>query len=384
MTWRCLITKAVTGEVVDEIQLCAEPSWETEIGQKGSWSVELALGGPNPKDNIQTYMKSGAHSWVLLHDDQAIQGGMPADGSFNQKERTLSVSGPGILGVLDNRIVHAVGGSPATITASANNYTLSGITPRRVLRELVATSLLDAASGAALPFDITDAQAEVGTTTRTFAAWDFNSVLKKLNDETDNIGGCEFIVRPFTLFQSGVLYVGWKLALGTPQLGNPALDAVWELGAAFGNIDVDYNMSIPKPHRVWSKGAGDGGAAVVGYAENSAALQAAGVVYSDYVDTVHNDAAIKATLDSYAAGILSDRALPLETWSAEVRIDGKNDRGIQISPALGSWVEGDMPLLRITDHPVIPDGDYRRRITGMSNGSAPGLVKLKIQPQPLA
>lgn len=384
MTWRCLITLAHTGQVVDEVQLSADPSWETEIGQKGSWGVELVLGGPNPKDNVLTYMTSGAHAWILLNDDLPVQGGMPGDGGFNQKERTLSVSGAGILGVLDNRIVRAVGGSPATITASANNYALSGITPRRVLRELVLTSLLDTASGAGLPFDLTDAAAETGTTTRNFAAWDFSSVLKKLNDETDNIGGCEFIVRPYTDFQSGIQFVGWKLALGTPQLGNPALAAVWELGAAFGNIDVDYNMSIPRPHRVWSKGAGDGGAAVVGYAENTAALQAANVIYSDYVDTVHNDATIKTTLDGYAAGILSDRAVPLETWTAEVRIDGKNDRGIQISPALGSWVEGDMPLLRITDHPVIPDGDYRRRITGMSNGSAPGLVKLKIQPQPLA
>ncbi|MFD9893319.1 hypothetical protein ACFWY9_28575 [Amycolatopsis sp. NPDC059027] len=370
--------------MVDEVFLSADPTWETEIGQKGSWGVELYLGTPNSKDNVLTYMTSGAHSWVLLYKDIPIQGGMPGDGSFSQDKRTLNVSGPGMLGVFDNRIVRAAGASPSTITSSDNNYSLAGVSSRRVLSELVSRSLADSASGAGLPFDTTDGASETGSTARSFAAWDFNTVLKKMNDETDAVGGCEFIVRPYLYFVSGAPYIGWKLALGSPLLGDASLAAVWEFGAAFGNIDVDYNLSIPRPHRVWSKGSGDGGSAVVGYAENSAALQAAGVIYSDYVDTVHNDVGVKTTLDGYASGILSDRSQPLETWNAEVRIDGKNSRGAQVSPELGGWAEGDKPLLRITDHPVIPDGSYRRRIVGMSNGSGPGLVKLKIQPEPSA
>ena len=383
MTWRCLITEARTGLVIDELKLSAEPSWSTEIGQKGSWGVELVLGKDNPKDNALAYMTAGRYSWVVCYNSQPIQGGMPADGGFEQGTRKLSVSGPGILGVFENRIVRAVGGTPATIAASNNNYTLTGVSRRRIIRELVTRSVLDTASGAGLPFDVTDGETETGSENRSYVAADFNAVLKALNDETTDNGGPEFIVRPFLVIQSGVPYVGWKLASGTPLLGNQTLNATWELGAAFGNIDVDYNMAIPIPHRVWTKGAGSGTVSAVGYANNSTALQAANIIYSDYVDTSHGDVSDKTKLDSYSTATLADKSVAMETWNATVRVDGKNQAGKQISPELGSWAEGDAPLFRVTKHPVIPDNTYRRRIVGMSNGE-PGTVQLKIQPTPLS
>jgi hypothetical protein len=380
VTWRCLITLARTGLVVDEIKLAAAPSWETEIGQKGSWGVACVLGDVNPKDTVLDYMTSEKYSWIVVYKDQPIQGGMPADGGFSQKTRTLSVSGPGILGVFDDRIVRAVGGTPATIAASANNYTLTGVTRRRVIRELVTRSLIDTASGAGLPFDLTDGETETGSENRSFVASDFNPVLRKMQEESDDTNGPEFIIRPFSVLQSGQLFIGWKLAIGTPLLGNASLNAAWELGAAFGNVDVDWNMSIPIPHRVWTKGSGDGTITPVGYADNSPALQAVNVVYRDYVDSSHADVADKTKLDGFSAATLADRAAARSTWTATVRIDGKNKDGLQISPELGSWVEGDAPLFRMTKHPVIPDGEYRRRIVGMSSGNEPGTVALKIQP----
>lgn len=384
-TWRVLVCQARTGVVVDELLPLGDPDWETEIGQKGSWGVQLRLGeAPNFKDSVLDYVTSGAHLWVVCWGSFPVQGGMPTSASFEQSTRTLHVSGAGIGALFDNRVSRTPNGTPATLTAAGNNWTMTNTTQRAYMRELVVKSLGDSDSGASLPFDVSDGAGETGTTTRTVNAWDLNQVWKLLTDETDNNGGCEFIFRPYAFDTAGAPSIGFALRLGNPALGNLALDAAWELNAAFGNIDVDYNLSIPRPHRVWAKGSGDGGAAIIGYAENTATLQAAGVPYADYVDTTHNDASIKATLDGYAAAILNEYSVPKTTWNAEVRIDGKNDRGVQISPELGSWVEGDMPLLRITDHPVIPDGSYRRRIMGMSNGSAPGLVKLKIQELPLA
>lgn len=385
MTWRCLITESTTGVIVNELALSADPDWSTEIGAKGSWSAQVLLGsGPNTKDDVLAYLTSGRYAWIIAYNNFPLQGGMPASGGYQQKTRTLTASGAGILSLFDNRTVRAPNGTPATIANSANNLAFANLTRRRVIRELLANSLADTNSGAGLPFDLTDAAAETGTENRSYSAADLTSFLKRLADETDDNLGPEFIIRPYFLLQGGQPSVAWKGAIGTPLLGNQNLDASWELNAAFGLIDIDYNMSVPIPHRVWAKGAGDGPVTAIGYAENSAALQTAKVPYADYVDTSHSDISDTTKLNSYAAATLAERSVATETWKATVRVDGKNDRGKQISPELGSWSEGDQPLFRVTRHDVIPDGSYRRRITGYSKGAEPGTVALKIKPTPLA
>lgn len=383
--WRIIICQATTGLVVDELVPMGDPDWEREIGAKGSWGCDLRLGdAPNFQDSTLSYVTSGAFFWMVVYGDFPVQGGMPTSATFTQKTQTLRVEGAGIGALFDSRVARTPNGSPETITASGNNWTISNTTQRAYMRELVVKSLGDSDSGATLPFRVNDGEGETGTVTRTVNAYDFGSVWKKLTDETDNQGASEFVFTPYYFTTAGAPSYGFELKLGAPTLGDAGLEAVWELGAAFGTIDVDYNLSVPRPHRSWAKGSGDGAAAVVGYAENTADLQAAGVPYADYVDTTHNDATIKATLDGYAAATLSEFSVPLETWTAEVRVDGRNAQGVQVSPALGEWVEGDAPLLRVTDHPTIPNDSYRRRIVGMSNGSVAGLVKLKIQPTPLA
>lgn len=385
MTWRCLITESTNGVIVDELKLAKDPDWSTEIGGKGSWGAPVRLGrGENNPSDVKAYATSGRYCWVLQYNDLPIQGGLPATGSYTQKDRAFIVSGAGILAVFDNRTVRAPNGTPATIANSANNLAFANVTRRRVIRDLLTNSLGDSSSGAAIPFDVSDGAGETGTENRSYLAADLTSFLKRIADESDDNQGPEIIIRPYALLQGGQPSIAWKAAIGTPLLGNQNLDASWELNAAYGTIDVDYNMATPIPHRVWAKGAGDGPVTAIGYAENSAALQALKIPYADYVDTSHTDVSDTAKLNSYAAATLAERSVAVETWKATVRVDGKNNQGKQISPELGSWSEGDMPLFRVAKHDVIPDGSYRRRITGMSNGQDAGTVALKIKPTPLA
>jgi hypothetical protein len=387
VTWRCLVAETTTGLIVAELNPADAPDWTSEINSKGTWGVSLRLGpepGANPKEDTLNYATAGRYAWVIVYNNTPLQAGMPADGGYEQKTRTLSVSGTGIASLFDNRSVRAPNGTPATIANSANNLAITGATKRRIIRELFAQSLADTNSGAGLPFDITDAATETGTESRSYAAADLTSFLRRLTDEADDNQGPEFIVRPYFTAVGGAPAIGWKAAIGSPLLGNQNLDASWELNAAFSTIDVDYNMSVPIPHRVWVKGAGDGPVSIFGYAENSAALQAAKIPYADYVDTSHSDISDVAKLNSFAAATLAERSVAVETWNVSVRVDGKNDQGKQISPELGSWAEGDQPLFRVTKHQVIPDGSYRRRIVGTGKGQQPGTVALKIKPTPLA
>lgn len=383
--YRVLVCEARTGIVKDELKPSGDPSWSTEIGEKGDWSCELQLGvAPNFKDNVLSYTTSGAYFWMICYDDVPLQGGMPSSAGFAQGTNVLSVSGSGIGALFDSREVRMPNATPATIQNAANNWTAAGMSQRALMREIVVKSLGDSDSGASLPFDVSDGAGETGTFTQFFVGSDLTSVWSRLSDQTETDGGVEFIIRPYLFYTGNLPSIGFKLALGTPALGNLTLNALWESGAAFGNIDVDYNMSIPRPHRVWSKGSSDGGGvALIGYAENTAALQALGVPYADYVDTTHSDSKVLTRLNTFASAVLKEYSVPKETWTMSVRIDGKNRKGIQVSPKLGEWVEGDMPLVRVVRHPVIADGTYRRRIMGMSGGD-PGTVNLKIQDIALA
>lgn len=381
MTWRCLIAESTTGVIVDELKPSEQPSWETEICQKGQWGVSLRIGdGPNAKDNVMAYMTSGRYVWIVGYNNLLLQGGLPATGGFTSSTRTLQVSGPGIGNLFENRTVRTANAAPATIANSSNNFGLNNLSKRRVLTDLIYESLRDTDSGASIPFDINDGAGETGTETRRYFGTDLTNFWRRFTEEADDANGVEFIIRPYYLTQTSV---AWKFALGTPLLGDQNLAAAWELSAAYGDIDVDYNMSVPVPHRVWVKGAGDGSVTAFGYAANTAALQAAKIPYADYVDTSHTDISDVAKLNSYATATLAERSVATETWKATVRIDGKNNQGVQISPELGSWSEGDQPLFRVTRHQVIPDGSYRRRIVGMSQGGQPGTVALTIKPTPL-
>lgn len=389
MTWRVLVCQAKTGVIVGELQPTGTPSWSTEIGEKGDWGCSLQLNARsgsgvlmNPKDDVLAYLTSGAYFWAVANGTFIGQAGPPTGGKF--EDGLFQISGSGIGHLLEHRVARQPNGTPATIGASSNDWGFTTMTKRSYMRELVGKSVADSDSGAVLPIDYSDGNGEVGSVARSVKGHELVSVWKKLTDETDNQDSPEFILRPYFTLVGSAPAIAFKLALGTPKLGDANLPAVWELGAAFGNVSVDYNVAVPRPHRSWSKGAGEGPAAVFGYAQNTAPLQAAGVPYADYVDTSHADVSVKATADGYATANLNDFSVPTETWTASVRIDGKNHAGVQISPALGGWAEGDSPLLRITNHPVIPDGSYRRRIIGMSGNDNPSLVDLKIEPTPLS
>ncbi|MGW4487849.1 hypothetical protein ACWEOE_28875 [Amycolatopsis sp. NPDC004368] len=384
-TYRVLACEATTGIVKGEIYPREAPSWSTEICTKGEWGFNVDLGQRgNSKTDILGWTLGGAHFFAVLHDEHPLQAGFPSSAGFKQSENTFSVSGAGVGAIFDNREVRTPNGQPATILNSANDWTISNASQRAVMREILVKSLGDSDSGAALPFRLNDGAGETGTLTRTYLGKDLTEVWKRLSDETETDNGTEFIFKPYLFFTGQAPSIGWELKLGTPALGNLNLNAVWELSAAIGNTDVDYNLSIPRPHRVWAKGSGDGSTALIGYAENTAALQAQGIPYADYVDTSHSDEKDLTKLNSYASAILKEYSVPKETWSPEVRIDGLNASGKKISPALGEWDEGDMPMLRYTKHPVIADGEYRRRIMGMSNGQNAGTVSLKIQELSLA
>lgn len=378
MAYRVLITDTITGAIVDELEPIQQPKFDVEILTKGSWGVDLILNNTT-NANAMGYALSRKHTWVVCWDSYAIQGGLPASAGFDQASRKLSVSGAGIGSVFDQRTTRAIPGVPATITSSGNSGTFTSFNKRRIVRDLFAAGT--SGTGAGLPIDFTDASGETGSETRTYNGYDFTSWWSRAMDEADSSLGPEFYFQPYITVSGGIRVIYFALKIGSPLLGDQALAAAWELNAAYGAIDLDYNLSIMPPHYTWEKGSGSGGAMITGFADNTTVLNGLGIPYADYAENGHSDVSDPVILNAFASQTAGQLQATQEQWTASVRIDGKNESGVVISPTFGTWNPGDKPLFRITGHPVLADGSYRRRIYGYSDGD-PGTVALKIQPTP--
>lgn len=376
MSFRVLVCETVTGEIVQDVQPAGLPDFSRAISDKGSWEVDVLVDEKANRGIDFTQYTSARFSFAILFDSYVLQAGPVWSYSIDDTKRQVTFSGAGIGSIFSRRIVrNPWGGIPSNITHTANdlNYTLS---LRGILDSLVGEGMGD--TGYDLPINI-EIPAEAGTNTRTYYGYDLKNLWDALVDLSQVIDGPEFDFAPSLNEAENKIY--WDLLMGTPLLGDQDSPAVWDYGAAISSITVDGDASTGPVYRAWEKGSGQDRDVVIGFAQNDAAI-ADGTPALEYVGTEHNDATVKDTLNSYASGDLTEYARPQETWSCSARIDGLNDRGgRKVSPTFGEFALGDKPMIGVHGHFWIPDGDYRRRITGFSKDTSQ-TVSLDLQPEP--
>lgn len=374
--WRALVAETVSGLVVADVALSAEPQFDRSLGDKGSWSVELITDDrANRQVDFHTYVRPPWYSWIVAYDDFPVQAGPTWTHGFKDAERRLTVSGSGLNGIYGRRVVRRASGTPAAITRPDSDLTYTGLSLRGILRQLVADN--HAQDGYALPIDLPGAEA--GTATRTYRGYELGLMWDRMMDLTGVLNGPEFDFAP--VFANNGANIRWRLDIGTPLLGDQDTAATWDYGGALSEIDVDVNGSNAPVTRVWAKGSGQDSAMLVGFAEDTTATSA-GFPGLDFVDGDHTSVEVQQTLNDHARQDLKDLSAAQETWKCTVRIDGLQSRGVDVSPRLGSWALGDAPLFGVSGHPWIPDGSYRKRILGFSQDETATLA-LKLGATPL-
>lgn len=374
--WRALVAETVTGTIVSDVVLAAEPQFNRELGDRGSWTVELITDDKaNREVDFHSYVRPAFYTWIVAYDDRPVQAGPTWTHSFNDADQRLTVSGSGLGGMFTRRVVRRASGNPATVTRPGNDLTYKNLSLRGILRQLVADNLTQPGYG--LPVDLP--APETGSSTRTYRGYELGMMWDRMTDLMGVINGPEFDFAP--IFTSNGAAVRWRLDLGTPLLGDQNTPSVWDYGGALSEIDLDVNGSNAPVSRVWVKGSGQDSAMLVGFAENGAAV-ADGFPGLDFVDSDHTSVELQQTLDDYAAQDLDDLGAAQETWKCTVRIDGLQSHGVDVSPRLGSWGLGDAPLFGVSGHPWIPDGTYRKRVLGFSQDETATLA-LKLGSTPL-
>lgn len=370
-TWRVMVAETTTGNIVADVNPRDLPSFGRKITDKGTWTVNvLPEDRANASLDFHAYTDVGRYSWVILCDDFPVQAGPVVTYQFDENTRNLSVSGVGIQGLFDRRVLRHPSGTTDIVHVS-NDLILNNFTLRGIAREIINANLAQTSYG--LPIDVP--AAETGTNTRTYFGYDLATAWDRLVELSKVINGPEVDFRPYIVTAGN--QIRWELLIGGPTLGNPESLAVWDYGGALGRIDVDVNGSASPCTRVWVKGSGTERTMVSGYAADPT-LIGLGYPPTDYVDNDHTSAVAQDTVTAYAQADLATFAAPTEGWKCAVRIDGTTTQGVEVSPRLGTWGLGDAPLFGLSGHPWLADGQYRRRILGFSSATE-STVDLELQ-----
>lgn len=374
--WRVMVAETVTGNLLADVTPRDLPSFSRALTDKGSWTVNVI---PDDRANatldFHSYTDAGRFSWIVAYGSYVVQAGPTFSYSYDENSRALSVSGTGLQGLFDRRVLRTATGGTSGIVDPAEDVVISNRSLRGIARDIVATNL--AQTGYNLPLDLPEA--ETGDQTRTYYGYDLAKVWERLTDLADVIDGPELDFRPYLV--SGQNQVRWAMDIGAPLLGDQSSAAVWDYGGALSAIDIDVNGSAGPTTRVWVKGSGSERATMTGFAQDTGLVDL-GFPPTDYVDSEHTSVVEQPTLESYADAELAQFSRPTETWSCTVRIDGSSG-GVEVSPALGNWSIGDAPLFGVAAHPWIPDGQYRQRILSYSQQDQAS-VKLDLEPTPAA
>ncbi|MFD0918907.1 hypothetical protein ACFQ16_04045 [Saccharopolyspora rosea] len=347
-----LVLRTTDGEVVSEVRASNVPRFERRINEPGTWSAEVVLGyGGSAAEDLHEWVETGRYSWAVLYGDHVVQAGPVRTWQVADEERKLTVSGAGMAAEFDRRIVRNPRGHTA-VTHPSEDLILRNLSVQGLMVELVRANLDQ--RGYQLPIVLPDP--EPGPESITYHAFDLANVWDRVRDLSQREGGPEFEFRPRLV--DGGRRLEWVLDIGHPRLGDEDAQLVWDNGAAIGPLDVDVDGSRTPVSRVWVKGTGAGRDLLTGVAT----AERPGTPPVDVVDTSHVAERRQDVLDSYAHAVLAAGQVPSGRWETTLRL---GEPGAQ----LDEWSLGDAPLISVTGHPWLPNGTYRRRITGCSDKS---------------
>lgn len=387
--WRVIICETRTGNIVAEVEPIDLPKFSRDLNGTGTVDVGVYLDQKHNKTvDFRTFTAVGKYSWAVVYDTYVCQAGPVWSYSYDETTHVLSVSCGGIQSIFNKRLLRNAffGGGNITDISWDLSYTGS---LSQIMLDLVTESLSMYTSPGNNAFMLPIARPSrsslpSGTAQRNYLGYDLAKVWDRMEELTKVIDGPEIDFAPE--FTDNSSKIQWRLNIGAPKLGDQNTTAIWEYGSAMESIDVDVNGSTSPVMRVWVKGTGSERDLITGYAEDFS-LASQGYPPLEYVDTEHSSTELTGTLDGYAQADLEQFRNPVETWSCSVRIDGEaklNGGSIAVSPRLGSFNLGDAPTVFVDNHPWIPNGGYRKRITGVSSDTQhtmkldfePGVVEL--------
>lgn len=382
-----LAVDTVTGHVMQELPLMAEPTWTQQINQPGSWQITTPLGNPTdlasglPTALLRAAVSKGRISVAICYgdgslNDPIVQAGpiwtdASDDGAANNTQPSLTLGGAGLWSALTARLTVGPSWTPSAGLAA----TSANVTYTSSLQGIASMMLTDTVTRGALPIDIpTPITPTTTPITMAYYGYDMKMVGDNLRDLTQLAGlttadltslgattGPDILFQPY--FSDGS-HVRWKALIGTPTLTQSGKSINFDYGANLQSVTT-ANDGSKLATTQYEKGSGQQASLLWAYAQDST-LTNLGWPLLESVSTAHSDVVDQTTLQKWANAELALYGRPVETWSGVVRAD--------MLPVLGTYYAGFYANYNMINHPWIPDGVYQQRILGISNGQNPGEI----------
>ncbi|WP_328448998.1 hypothetical protein [Amycolatopsis sp. NBC_00438] len=362
--YTALAYDTVTGRVLFELDLSAEPEWSSRINDVGGWKITVPLEGGAKTARVREWCVPWRFSVAIVRGrgapaDVVCQAGpiIPYAPAADKPEHT--VSGKGFWELLNRRVLHNLAWNPAAarITdASADVYTTDSLP--NIARGIVyhATSMTYR-PGSALPVDL-PTPAAAGTNFRRYYGYEMAMVGQRLQELTQVDGGPDVLFQPYLTVVGGLRYIRHRMLIGDPYLVQPGVPLLFDYRSSLVRLDIAGDGS-DQANTAFVKGTGNEAGQLYGYA-TATALTTAGWPMLDMVDSGHTSASDQSTLDGWATADVALYNSQPEQWQATVLADAE--------PRLGSYLPGHFADYSVKNHHWLKNGKYSYRILGVSNG----------------
>ena len=347
-------------------------SWDTPLNAVGTLTADLVAEDVwdgladqderNPRQVFRDFL-TGPWRWsfVLAFGDLAVWAGPYIAPKMDAAHPSIvSVGGSELLAIYGRRVLVKPGAPQPNHVAADTAFTNANLAE-------IALALFEqgtAGPGYELPINFPTV-ATGGAIIRTYWGYDLATYQDRILDLTKEENGPDVRLDPRIYTGDDANYVVWDLRIGQPHLGQTLAPWAWEHGAA--GVQLGYDLDAKDvASTVYVGGSGQDRLKQIGSASDPKLINQ-GFPALDLLDGSHSSIGDVAQLNAWAAGDLTQHGIPQESWSVKVPAGG--------DPRIGQFRVGDDMLVGVPAHPLIPEGDYRRRITKIA-GDASSFVTL--------
>lgn len=379
------IANTVTGQIVMDAPFVGVPRYDTRLNSAGGLTVTVPLGdnGAMPKELMEEFANSWRWTWLYCYGSYIFQAGIAVTDRFvdNDGPGTADVGCGGLLHLFSNKrlVINKDWLEGQNVASPVADLSYNNLTLRTIAKRMIENDL--DRPGHDLPI-VLPPDDPPDTHQRNYYGYDLASVGERLLQLTQVINGPEIEFRPRFVDPETKLYMQWEMRIGNPRLGMLSGMHQWDYGSALSHLDYDRDGSQQSMAH-FQKGAGSERALWVSYQDDKSLSQLSGYPYPE-LETVGTDTTSVEdgfVLQERADGYVATHGKAIVTWDATVRIDGTDGQGRQtVSPTVDLINLGDTGMFQVTNHRRILDGNYPRRIIGLTNGPDRMSTRLVLSP----
>lgn len=373
--YTALAYDTVTGRVLADVDLQSDPTWSARINDTGGWQITVELQDKAHRDVVRGLCVPWRTSVAILYGSTVCQAGPIISYQPSESEPEVQISGKGMWELFNHRLLFNAAWNPASkpITDSSADITLTGQL-WGIARELVNHAITwNYRYGSNLPLDLPASIPGVGPNTLTWHGWEMSTPGQRLQELTQSDGGPDVLFQPYLTVTNGFRYIRHTLMIGTPYLQQRGVALNFNFGNSLVSMAVQGD-GTSQANSVFVKGTGNEAGQQYGYSTSQVRVQN-GWPALDMVDSNHTSVLVLATLNDFASADLKLYGSVPEQWEATVLAD--------TDPQWGQYLPGHFANYSFQDHPWIPDGIYKQRILGVSDGGGQsgqrGTIKHQLQ-----